>query len=73
MNNKLTVGPREQQYQAEVTMAGVAENLNVLITLKPATKVARRWKRFSDCATIKRLFHSAVGTLFWTACMCYII
>ena len=34
-------------------MAGVVENLNVRVTLKleekkTATKVAHRWKRFSD-------------------------
>ena len=56
-------------------MAGVAENLNVRVTLtlekKKATKVARRQKRFfierlsnDYSATTKRLFHSAVGTLF---------
>ena len=56
-------------------MAGMAENLNVRITLKlkkkTGTKVACRWKRFSIerlssdyCATIKQLFHSAEGTLF---------
>ena len=52
-------------------MEGVAENLNVRVTLKLATK----WrvggnnfpiKRLSSdyCATMKQLFHSAVGTLF---------
>ena len=56
-------------------MAGVLENLNVRVTLtlekKIATKVVRRRKQFSIerlsndyCATIKRLLHSAVGTLF---------
>ena len=55
-------------------MAGVVENLNVRVTLtleKTATKVVHRQKRFSIeelssdyCATINRLFHSAVGTLF---------
>ena len=34
MNNKQTVGSREQQCRAEVEMAGVAENLNVHVTLK---------------------------------------
>ena len=53
-------------------MAGVAENLNVRVHLKKtATKVVRRRKRFSIerlkndyQTTIKRLFNSAVGTLF---------
>ena len=58
-------------------MAGVAENLNVRVTLTlektttTVTKVVRRRKRFSiewllndNRMTIKRLFHSAVGTLF---------
>ena len=59
-------------------MAGVAENLNVCITLtleKPATKVVRRRNRFSIerlsndyCVTLKRLFHSAVGAYFDRYC-----
>ena len=60
-------------------MVGVAENLNVCVTLtleKPTTKVVLRRKRFSIerlsndyCATIERLFHSTVGTCFDRYCM----
>ena len=62
-------------------MAGVAENLNVHVTLtleiKTETKVVRRQKRFSIerlsndyCTTVKLIFHSAVGT-FMTATVLY--
>ena len=58
-------------------MVGVTENLNVRVTLKLRCSLKKNGKLiervrndFLSGATFKRLFHSAVGTLFWPLLYC---
>ena len=53
-------------------MVGVAENLNVLVSIKlrcglkkTGDLVMRRQNDILSGETLKRVFHSAVETLFW--------